>query len=152
MELDFSKLEDISYRGFKDKAEKDKLTDQGYYIVDDPYTPFKTPPAQGDTNIPPAPERRENRPSDFQNTYGKMYRTAFNFHKEHFPPPVDQKYWSNHAAGQDELPGIELAYWEKTSTDIAEAANRNGNDPFLMGLLTAVMEDLGREYERRRRS
>ena len=150
MELDFSKLEEIAAGGFKDPAKKDELIAEGYRVVEDAESPFTAPPAVGGIKVPPAPERPATGRSAPLNTYKKMYRAAWDFHEAHNPPVVDLEYWKTHTPGTDEPPPAELTYWEKTAQDIAETATRYGNDPFIIGLLTTIMDELGREYEKRR--
>lgn len=134
MELDFSKLEGISHR----------------MVVETPQRNVKAPQAQGGIDVPPTAESPATGRSGFQKTYGAMYRAAYDFHKQHSPPTVDAQYWKTHTAGADEIPDAEREYWERTSQDIVATANQYGNDPFLMGLLGAVYDELGKEYEKRR--
>ena len=98
MELDFSKLENIAYRGFegeKARAEKDKLIEQGFTVIEGATTPFDAPPArEADTPTPPlkSPVQRQLEPftgMDKSRNYRAMYRAACNFHERHNPPTVD---------------------------------------------------------------
>ena len=90
MELDFSKLENIAYRGFegeKARAEKDKLIEQGFTVIEGATTPFDAPPArEADTPTPPlkSPVQRQLEPftgMDKSRNYRAMYRAACNFHE-----------------------------------------------------------------------
>ena len=152
MALDFSKLEDLSYRGFKDKKTKDELTEQGYIVVEDEETPFSAPPAPAGHNTTPrqeSPAERKLRPftgKDTERNYRAMYRAACNFHEAHNPPAFDGAYWQTHTYGVDEVPRIEAEYWERTAHDIAWTAYQYHNDPFITGLLMAVYDELEREY------
>lgn len=156
MELDFSKLENIAYRGFegeKARAEKDKLIEQGFTVIEGATTPFDAPPArEADTPTPPlkSPVQRQLEPftgMDKSRNYRAMYRAACNFHERHNPPTVDSEYWKNHIPGKDEAPEAEFQYWEKAANDIAATANSFSNDPFITGLLVAIFEELEREYK-----
>lgn len=155
MELDFSKLENIAYRGFEGaeaRAEKDALIEQGFTVIEGATTPFDAPPAQEPYSpIPPpkSPLKRQLKPftgMDKNRNYRAMYRAACDFHEAHNPPTVDREYWRTHTPGEDETPQAELDYWEKAATDIAATANSFSNDPFLTGLLVAVFDELDREY------
>ena len=156
MELDFSKLENIAYRGFegeKARAEKDALIEQGFTVIEGATTPFDAPPArEADTPTPPpkSPAQRQLEPftgMDKSRNYRAMYRAACNFHERHNPPTVDSEYWKNHIPGKDEAPEAELQYWEKAVEDIGVTAGGFNNDPFITGLLVAIFEELEREYK-----
>lgn len=156
MELDFSKLENIAYRGFEGaeaRAEKDKLIEQGFTVIEDATTPFDAPPAQGpDTSTLPSksPKKRQLRPftgMDKSRNYRAMYRAACDFHEAHNPPTVDREYWRTHTPGEDETPQAELDYWEAVCDDMTATANSLQQDPFLTGLLIAIFEELEREYK-----
>ena len=153
MELDFSKLEGISYRGIDGeaaRAEKDKLIEQGFTIIEGEKTPFDAPPAKAEHNPAQAQRGRLNRKFtgiDEGRDYRAMYRAACNYHEQHNPPVVDREYWRTHQVGKDEVPQAELEYWEKAAIDIAAVAHSFGNDPFITGLLTAIYNELGREYK-----
>jgi hypothetical protein len=155
VELDFSKLENIAYRGFegeKARAEKDKLIEQGFTVIEGATTPFDAPPAQEatPTTSPKSPVQRQLEPftgMDKSRNYRAMYRAACNFHERHNPPTVDKEYWKSHIPGKDETPEAELQYWEKAVEDIGVTAGGFNNDPFLIGLLIAIFEELEREYK-----
>ena len=57
------------------------------------------------------------------------YRAAMFFHAKYSPP----------RAGDP-------SYWDDVCEEMTNLANENGNDPFLMGLLLTVWEELEREY------
>ena len=108
MELDFSKLENISYRGFdgaKARAEKDALIEQGFTVIEGATTPFDAPPAQEAYTPTPPPEKARKgqlRPFtgiDKSRNYRAMYRAACDFHERHNPPTVDGEYWRTHKPG-----------------------------------------------------
>lgn len=61
--------------------------------------------------------------------YKTLYRVAHDFHKRHAPPT------------------LEAGYWETTADDMTAIANAHDNDPFLIDLLTAIYEELEREYK-----
>jgi hypothetical protein len=155
VELDFSKLENIAYRGFegeKARAEKDKLIEQGFTILEGATTPFDAPPAQeAYTPIPPPEKARKGQLRPFtgidkSRNYRAMYRAACDFHERHNPPTIDGEYWRTHKPGEDEEPQAELDYWENTVEDISATAGGFNNDPFITGLLVAIFEELEREY------
>lgn len=157
MELDFSKLEDIAYRGFvgaKTRAEKDALIEQGFTIVEGAKTPFKPSPPQEVISSTPSPEsplKRKLEPFtgiDKSRNYRAMYRAACDFHERNNPPTVDLVYWRAHTLGkEDETPQMELDYWEKVVEDMTATANKFQQDPFLTGLLVVIFNELEREYK-----
>ena len=148
--LDFSALNQLAYRGFESEeaqAEKDRLIEQGFTVVENdkgnPFTATQT--ASENLSAPPAsaasqrasgaprsaPERKAE---DFVNVsgtrnYKTLYRIAHDFHKRHAPPT------------------LEAGYWDQTAEDMTAIANANNNDPFLIDLLTAIYEELEREYK-----
>ena len=87
---------------------------------------------------------------DEKRDYRKLYRAACDFHIAHNPPAVDQEYWRTHQPGVDTPPPAELEYWEKAARDVGEVYLSNGDDPFLIGLLVEVFDELEREYKARR--
>lgn len=159
MALDFSKLDSLAYRGFNGseaRAEKDKLTEQGYTIIEGIETPFSAP-LPTEQNIQPPAHTAPLKGNiaaftgmDASRDYKKMYRAAHDFHKEHNPPTVNLEYWRTHKPGQDTPPDEELSYWIKAAEDVGKTAASFNNDPFLTGLLTAVFDELEREYKARR--
>ena len=60
----------------------------------------------------------------------QYYRLAYDFHRKWSPFPPTVKGW------------------EDAGLEAADICFRHGNDPFLSDLLTAVMDDLGREYKK----
>ena len=156
MELDFSKLENIAYRGFngaEERAKKDALIEQGFTVIEGATTPFDAPSAQ-EAYIPTLPPEKalkgQLRPFtgiDKSRNYRAMYRAACDFHERHNPPTVDGEYWRTHKPGEDETPQAELDYWEKTVDDMAATANSLQQDPFLTNLLVAIFEELEKEYK-----
>jgi len=136
-QLDFSGLNKIAYKGFEDQPEeRDSLLEAGYTIVDTP-TPFE---AKQETSAPP--------PRD----YKRLYRTAFDFQQRHNPPTVNREYWKGKTPGIDDTPAEELSYWEQVAQDAGKTSASADNDPFLMDLITAIIEELDREYKRLRES
>ena len=87
---------------------------------------------------------------DEKRDYRKLYRAACDFHIAHNPPAVDTEYWRTHQPGVDTPPPAELDYWEKAARDVSGVSARYGNDPFLIGLIVEVYEELEREYKARR--
>ncbi len=141
-EIDFSKLEAIAYPGISGaeaKARKDALIEQGFRYVDEkeyggPSTPTTAPE-------PDTISSRDYRP---------IYRATFDFHKRHSPPVVDEAFWRTHDPHKDDPPESEQTYWRQTIEDLAPAEPEQEQDPFLTGLLSAVLSELDREYKRRR--
>lgn len=148
MELDFSKLKALSYRGFEDaKEEKDTLTEQGHTVIEGEKMPFPEPPAQGEGNTnPPAETPPERKFTGKERNYKAMYRAAWDFHERHNPPEVDPEYWKDHSPGIDIPPRSEEEYWSRAAKDVRETGESFNNDPFLIGLLVAIYGELGREY------
>lgn len=161
MELNFSKLDTISYRGFegeKARAEKDALIEKGFIIVEGSKTPFEAPAPQDveiSTPSPGSPLKRKLEPFtgiDKRRNYRAMYRAACDFHERNNPPTVDIEYWKSHSPGIDETPQAELDYWEKAVADMTATANSLQQDPFLIGLLMAILEELELEYKAKKES
>ena len=161
VKLDFSKLDAISYRGFdteEAREQKDKMLQEGYTIVEGP-TPFDEVEAtprqnnaiavkkrpqepregQGAITPPPALQRPSERKitpflsMDGKRNYRAMYRAACNYHEKYSPPII----------GNDEG----LSYWHEAAEEIGQISASFGNDPFIMGLLSSVYEELEREYK-----
>lgn len=137
MELDFSKLDKLPYRGFETaeaREAKDALIEQGFTVVEEP-SPFNTPkeaaPPKAVSSAGAAPKKplRPLTGIDPRRNYRAMYRAACDFHERHNPPTVSPDYWS------------------EASEDMTETAGRFDNDPFLTGLLIAIFEELEREYQ-----
>ena len=158
MGLDFSKLENIAYRGFEGaeaRAAKDELIEQGFTVVEGEKTPFEAAEGQLlNPSTPPAgsPVKRQLKPftgMDKSRNYRAVYRAACDFHERHNPPRVDMEYWKSHIPGKDEPPEVELQYWEDMAEDIAKVANGFDSDPFLTGLLVEIYTELEREYKAR---
>lgn len=155
MELDFSKLEQLAYRGFdgaEARAQKDALIEQGFTILEDEETPFESTKGQeANTSATPPirPSKRKLEPltgMDASRDYRAMYRAACNYHERHNPPKVDSEYWKSHTPGEDETPQAELDYWEEAAYSVSEAASAFQRDPFIIGLLAVVYDELEREY------
>lgn len=167
--LDFTPLTRIAYRGFETaeaQEQKDQLIEQGYIIVDDAEDPFlkasekasDTLSALSFTDTTDAPKQALKRKTEaFMNAsgtrnYKALYRAALDYHKRHSPPTVDSAYWQTHIAGENDPPEAELQYWEKAANDASATASAHDNDPFLIGLLLAVYDELEREYNALRRT
>lgn len=168
-ELDFTALNKLAYRGFETEEEqekKDALIEQGFSLVEaDKDNPFlKDAPTASQTALEPPQasalsiststpkSASEGKIEAFTNAsgtrnYKALYRAAHDYHKRHNPPTVDRAYWETHKAGEDEAPRVELDYWEDVCNDISATANAYNNDPFLIGLLATVFEELEREYQ-----
>ena len=139
--LDFSGIQQIAFKGFEDQDERDSLLQAGYTVVDTP-TPFETPAEHQEPSAPP-PTGRD---------YKRLYRIAFDFQQRHNPPTVDSAYWKGKTPGIDDTPAEELRYWEQVAQDAGRTSAAADNDPFLIDLLTAIIEDFEREYKRLRES
>lgn len=148
MELDFRKLENIAYRGFSGaeaRAEKDKLIEQGFTVIEGAVTPFDARLAHNistPTHTPKKPAQRQIEPFtgiDKARNYRAMYRAACNFHERHNPPTVK--------AGEDEPSQAEIDYWEEAAEDMRKTAEGFNNDPFITGLLLTIFDELEREYK-----
>lgn len=155
MELDFSKLENIAYRGFegeKARAEKDALLARGFTILEGEPTPFAPPPDQdaGGSTRSAGSKLEPIAGAGKSFRYREMYLAACAFHECHSPPIVACEYWRTHTPGADETPQAELDYWEQTAHDMQAEAERHGRDPFFVSLLEAIHAKLAMEYERER--
>ena len=60
--------------------------------------------------------------------YNNFYRVAHDFHRRWAPAPANDEEW------------------DEAAEDLNHTANRNGNDPFLMDMLTAIFTELERNY------
>lgn len=156
MELDFSKLENIAYRGFeggKAREAKDALIEQGFTVIEGAETPFDGPlPQEAISPASPTKNPAERKLAPFtgidpRRNYRAMYRAACNFHEQHAPPRVDRAYWRERGTENADTPDAESAYWEETAKDMAATAASYHNDPFLTGLLIAIYAELEREYQ-----
>lgn len=164
-ELDFTALNKLAYRGFEtveEQEKKDALIEQGFTIAEaDKGNPFlqasstASDPPLASSLIKPSttPQKAsQGKIEAFTDTsgtrnYKALYRAAHDYHKRHNPPTVDRAYWETHTAGEDEPPQAELDYWEEAATDVSATANAYNNDPFLIGLLVVIYEELEREYQ-----
>ncbi len=88
---------------------------------------------------------------DAKRDYRAMYRAVFEFHNQHNPPQTDKAYWQQNKPGEADPPQADLDYWAKAAADVAAVSKQFGNDKFIMDLLCAVYDELGREYEAARR-
>lgn len=134
MQLDFTKLKGIAYRGFETeeaKATKDEWIEQGFSIIEGEKTPFDEQPQQLPADPRAASKGRQLKPlkSVEGRDYRSLYRVACNFHEKHNPPQTSESYWVN------------------VGEEMCEICRRFDNDPFLTGLLLAVFDELEREYK-----
>ena len=160
MKLDFSGIDKIAYKGFEDHEERDSLIEQGYTLVPEEENPFSQPQ---EAAVAPQPEPTADMPQTSKNAsqrprrpsvsksggrdYKSLYRAAYEFHERHTPPTVDRDYWRDHRPGEDDTPQAEVDYWTEAAKDVAEISKAHDGDPFLIGLLHAVYEELEREYK-----
>lgn len=84
--------------------------------------------------------------------YPAMYRKAFEFHEAHNPPTVDRRYWQTHSPDEDEIAPAEIEYWEKYGRDTMAACNDFAGDPFFIGLMAAIGQELTRVYKAARQA
>ena len=155
MALDFTGLNKIAYKGFdtaEERETRDSLLQAGYTFVDAPDNPFTA--SQTSAPVPPPPITAPSGGKGAALTdhtgsrnYKSLYRIAHDFHQRHNPPTVRRDYWQDHRPGEDEPPEEELRYWTETAADISKTSAAGGNDPFLNDLLTAIMDELEREYK-----
>ena len=71
-------------------------------------------------------------PEEYAKLHQKAFRCAFDFLNEHFPPQDDE------------------AWWLKTAQECSAASVAFGETPIVLELLTAIMNYLGIEYQKRR--
>lgn len=161
MELDFTKLRNISYRGIDDeeaRAQKDKLIEQGFTIVEGIETPFTAAVELSAKKATPPPANASQgnfKPFtgiDTSRNYRAMYRAVCNLHERFNPPLVEGLYWQDHTPGIDETPQTELDYWADVAKAVGETAADFQQDPFITGMLIAVVEELEREYRAKKES
>lgn len=84
---------------------------------------------------------------DAARDYNAMYRAAFEFHRAHNPPTVDREYWKTHTPGEDDMPQAEIDYWERYGRDTIAICRSYEGDPFIVGLLCTIGNELTREYK-----
>lgn len=84
-------------------------------------------------SAPQRPQRAFTAPTDAARDYRAMYGALFRFHERHSPPSL----------GNDDG----AVYWAATTDDMTETAQQFGNDPFMIGLLCVVFEELETEYK-----
>jgi hypothetical protein len=96
-----------------------------------------------------APERKREAFTDHSGgrDYNKLYRIAHEYHKRHYPPVVEREYWRTHTPGEDDTPEAELKYWTDIAEDAGKTSAAAGNDELMMSLITAVIDELEREYK-----
>lgn len=159
-ELDFTGLNKIAYKGFESAEERDSLLEAGFTVVSPADNPF-TAPQSGPVAPPPSapvilPESlraaSEGKKEAFTDhtggrDYKRIYRAAHDFHRRNSPPEVVRDYWKDHKPGEDDTPEAEAQYWKRAAQDLAETASAGGGDSFLLALLSAVYEELEREYK-----
>ena len=61
--------------------------------------------------------------------YGKLYRIAFDFHKQFYPCPSDPDSWV------------------KAAQEMGKASSQGGNNPFLNDLLIVIMDEMERRWK-----
>ena len=139
MGLDFSKLDNIAYRGFegaKARAGKDERTEQGLTVVEGGKRPLEAAEGQhvlNSTQKAASPSQRKLEPFtgiDKRRNYRALYRAACDFHERHNPPRLH-----------------DAEYWDKAAEDMEQVSSAFGNDPFLIGLLVEIFTELEREYK-----
>lgn len=158
-ELDFTGLKNIAYKGFETeerRERRDSLLQAGYTIVNGEKTPFTASPPLSPEETSGTPLKPPKRPSEGKTeaftdhtgtrNYNAAYRAAHDYHRRHSPPTVNREYWRSHTVGVDDVPPEEERYWMEAAEDIGATASAGNNDPLLTGLLSAVYEELEREY------
>lgn len=163
MELDFTALDQLAYRGIdtpEEQVKKDALIERGFTIEEGGENPFLQASETasdvlkltGITNPSTALERPAERkieastaPYSTRN-YKPLYRAAHDYHTRHSPPKVEMEYWRKNRDG--DTPQTELDYWVETAQDMGLTSKAFGNDLFLMGLLKEIYLELEREYKR----
>lgn len=163
MNLDFSGLTSITLKGYNTEEEqeaRDSLLQEGFKFVDPPDNPFKAPQTSAAGSVSPASPQPITAPSPASSggkgapftdhtgsrSYKRMYRQAIDFHQRHAPPIIEREYWRNHTPGEDDIPAAESKYWDEATKDMIRTAAACNNDPFLMGFLMAITDELEREY------
>jgi hypothetical protein len=68
--------------------------------------------------------------ADGRKNYRAIYRAVCEYHERNNPPRLT------------------LEYWERAANDISATANSFSNDPFVFALLSAVYDELEREYKK----
>lgn len=131
MELDFSKLDGLAYRGFTSEAARDTLIEQGFMVIEGDISPFNAPETlegQNKPNTPTPALKRELEPSA---GIPAMQKAAAEY-KERHP-----------------LPQHPLDYWEEALRDLRGVAKQYGNDPQMLALLRDAYGELEKEYSAR---
>lgn len=163
MNLDFTGLNQITLKGFETEEEqeaRDSLLQAGFTFVKSPDNPFTAPQSSAAVPVSPASPQPITAPSPASSggkgapftdhtgsrSYKRMYRQAIDFHQRHAPPHVEREYWRTHTPGEDDIPEAEARYWDETTKDMIRTSAAGNNDPFLMGFLMAITDELEREY------
>jgi hypothetical protein len=143
--LDFSALNQLAYRGFESEeaqAEKDRLIEQGFTVVeDDKGNPFTSPQTASERrSAPPASAVSQGTSDTPRSATGtlrdkQIFRTVFNHMAE------ADKILSS--AGND-AERLDKA-WEQVSETSADLLYQ-WNDAFITDMLTAIQEELHRRY------
>ena len=136
MQLDFSGLRELAYRGCSNEHEReqrDRAIEQGFTVVEAAETPFNGRHDWDVEKPAPAPEKPSTRRTepltsiDGKRDYNPIYRATHEFHKRHTPPRLDE------------------GYWQEVADDMQAIAKRFNSDPFVMSLLISVFDELERE-------
>ena len=163
MALDFTGLNNITLKGYNTEEEqeaRDSLLQAGFTFVKSPDNPFTAPQSSAAVPVSPASPQPITAPSPASSggkgapftdhtgsrSYKRMYRQAIDFHQRHAPPHVEREYWRTHTPGEDDIPAAESKYWDETTKDMIRTSAASNNDPFLMGFLMAITDELEREY------
>lgn len=85
--------------------------------------------------------------ADEKRDYKAMYRAAYSYHEAHNPPQIDREYWRTHIPEINDTPPLEVDYWQRAALDIRPICDSFNNDPFIIGLLSEVYDELSREYQ-----
>lgn len=128
MDLDFSRLDGLAYRGFTSEAARDTLIERGFMVIEGDISPFNEPEAlevQNNTNTPTPALKRELEPSTGIPT---MQKAAAEYKARH------------------PLPQHPLDYWEEALRDLREVAKQYGNDPQMVALLQEAYGEMERAY------
>lgn len=165
MALDFTGLNTITLKGYdteEERQQRDSLLQAGFKFVNPPDNPFtaqapqtsaagSASPASPQPITAPSPASSGGKGAPFTDhtgtrSYKRMYRQAIDFHQRHAPPMIERDYWRTHTPGEDDIPAAESKYWDETTKDMIRTAAACNNDPFLMGFLMAITDELEREY------
>ena len=138
-ELDFSKLNNLAYRGMEteeQKSARDTWVEKGYTIVEGIKTPFKSLESMDGIRTPINSQSGscgEKTLNSQEFPYKGIYRAVFDYHQKHDTPRT-------------------LEEWEAACDEFAELTAGKDENDFMLKLLVCVYEEMERRYKEQRKA